>query len=117
MARYVDGFVIPIQKKKVKDYLRLAKLGAKVWKDHGALAYAECVADDTNSPFGQGFAKMARLKRGETVVLAFVVYRSRKHRDKVNAAVMKDPRMKMEGPMPFDLKRFATAGFEEIVGW
>ncbi|HET8725664.1 MAG TPA: DUF1428 domain-containing protein [Anaeromyxobacteraceae bacterium] len=117
MARYVDGFVIPIQKSKLKAYLRMAKMGAKVWKEHGALAYTETVGDDLKAPMGMGFPKMARLKRGETVVFAWVVYRSKAHRDKVNAAIMKDPRMEMKGPMPFDPRRFAMGGFEVLVSW
>jgi uncharacterized protein YbaA (DUF1428 family) len=121
MARYVDGFVIPIQKRRVKDYLRQARLGAKVWKDHGALSYTECVGEDLQVPFGMGFPRLARLKAGETVVFSFIVYRSRAHRDRVNAAVMADPRMNemlKEGePMPFDIKRFAMGGFEVVVGW
>ena len=82
---YVDGFVIPIAKSKVKAYLKMARLGAKTWKKYGALAYYECVGDDLNVPFGMGFSKMARLKRGETVVFSFIVYKSRAHRDRVNA--------------------------------
>jgi uncharacterized protein YbaA (DUF1428 family) len=119
MARYVDGYVIPIQKRKVKAYLRMAKVGAKLWKDHGALAYTECVAKELAVPFGLGFPKMAKLKAGETVVFAWVVYKSRAHRDRVNAAVMEDPRMAaaMKGPMPFDPKRFAMGGFEVLVAW
>ncbi|MBI5068619.1 MAG: DUF1428 domain-containing protein [Deltaproteobacteria bacterium] len=120
MARYVDGFVIPMPRRKVKAYLRMAKLGAQIWRKHGALAYMECVAEDLKVPFGMGFAKMARLRPGETMVFAFIVYRSRAHRDRVNAAVMKDPAMQdpaMTGAMPFDPKRFAMGGFEELVGW
>ncbi len=120
MARYVDGYVIPIKKRKVKDYLRMAKLGARLWKDHGAVAYAECVGDDLAAHFGQGFRKMARLAPGETVIFAWVVFRSRAHRDKVNAAVMKDPRMsgpEMTAAMPFDPKRFAMGGFDVRVAW
>jgi uncharacterized protein YbaA (DUF1428 family) len=120
MARYVDGYVVPIQKRKVKDYLRMARLGAKLWKDHGALAYTECVAEDLQAPFGLGFPAMARLKAGETVIFAWIVYRSRAHRDRVNAAVMKDPRMNdpvMKDQMPFDMKRFAMGGFEVLVAW
>jgi uncharacterized protein YbaA (DUF1428 family) len=120
MAQYVDGFVIPIQKRKVKDYLRMAKMGARMWKEHGALAYTECVGEDLRVPFGTGFKKMAKLKAGETVVFAWIVYRSRAHRDKVNAAVMKDPRMNdaaMMGSMPFDPRRLAVGGFEVLVGW
>jgi len=120
MARYVDGYVIPIKKRKVKDYLRMAKLGARLWKDHGALAYTECVGEDLRVPFGAGFRKMARLKPDETVIFAWVVFRSRAHRDKVNAAVMKDPRMgdpAMIAAMPFDPKRFAMGGFDVLLGW
>jgi uncharacterized protein YbaA (DUF1428 family) len=120
MARYVDGFVIPIPKKNMKTYLRMAKMGAAMWKDHGALAYTECVAEDLKIPFGLGFPKLAKLKAGETVIFSFIVYRSRAHRDKVNAAVMKDPRMNeatMKDKMPFDMKRFAMGGFEVLVSW
>jgi len=120
MARYVDGFVIPMQKRKVKAYLRQARLGARLWKDHGALAYTECVAEDLAVPFGLGFPRMARLRAGETVVFSWIVYRSRAHRDRVNAAVLKDPRMEspiMKAPMAFDLKRFAMGGFEVLISW
>ncbi len=120
MARYVDGFVIPIQKRKLKAFLKQARLGAAVWKEYGALAYMECLGDDLKVPFGLGFPKLARLKAGETVVFSFIVYRSKAHRDKVNAAVMKDPRMNdpemMRNP-PFDMRRFAMGGFSELVGW
>ena len=119
MARYVDGFVIPMQKRRVKDYLRMAKMGARLWKDHGALAYTECVGEDLKVPFGLGFPRMAKLKAGETVIFSWIVYRSRAHRDRVNAAVMKDPRMAvaMNAAMPFDMKRFAMGGFEVMVSW
>jgi uncharacterized protein YbaA (DUF1428 family) len=120
MARYVDGFVIPIPKKELKSYLRMAKMGAKVWKDHGALEYAECVGEDLKAPFGLGFPRMVKLQAGETVVFSWIVYRSRAHRDKVNAAVMKDPRMNdpaMKDAMPFDPKRLAMGGFQVLVKW
>ena len=119
MARYVDGFVIPIQKRKVKAYLRQARLGARMWKEHGALGYTECVGEDLEVPFGKGFRRMAGLKAGETVIFSFIVFRSRAHRDRVNARVMKDPRMDpvMLEAMPFDVKRIATGGFEVLVGW
>jgi uncharacterized protein YbaA (DUF1428 family) len=120
MARYVDGFVIPIPKRKVKAYLRHARLGAKVWKEHGALGYAECLADDLSLPWGLGFGKMARLKAGETLIFSFVIYRSRADRDRVNAKAFKDPRLAAlmkAGPMPFDVKRMAVGGFKELVGW
>ena len=119
MPRYVDGFVIPIQKKKVKAYLRQAKLGARLWKEHGALAYLESVGDDLAPRFGVGFRRMAGAKPDETVVFSFIVYRSKAHRDRVNRAVMKDPRLDaiMKGEMPFDTKRLAMGGFKELVGW
>jgi len=122
MARYVDGFVIPISKKKVKAYLAQAKLGAALWKRHGALGYYECVGDDLDIPWGKGFKGMARLKAGETVFFSFIVYRSRAHRDRVNAAVMKDPKMaamakEMETAAPFDVKRMAMGGFSALVSW
>jgi uncharacterized protein YbaA (DUF1428 family) len=120
MARYVDGFVIPMKKRSVKAYLRQAKLGARLWKEHGALGYAECVAEDLRVPFGKGFRRMAGLAAGETVVFSWIVYRSRAHRDRVNAKVMKDPRMQdpvMQGAMPFDVKRMAMGGFDVLVAW
>lgn len=120
MPRYVDGFVIPLPKRNVKAYLKQARLGARIWKEYGALAYSECLGDDLKVPFGLGFPKLAKLRAGETLVFAFITYRSRAHRDKVNAVVMKDPRMNdpemMRNP-PFDMKRFAMGGFAEVVGW
>jgi uncharacterized protein YbaA (DUF1428 family) len=122
MARYVDGFVIPLQKRKVKAYLEQAKFGAALWRKHGALAYYECVGEDLAVPFGKGFKKLAGLKAGETVFFSFIVYKSRAHRDRVNAAVMKDPAMKemveaMERGAPFDPKRMSMGGFEALVSW
>lgn len=117
MPRYVDGFVIAIPKKNVKAYLRLARLGARVWKKYGALEYRECIAEDLKAQFGVGFQGLIRLKPTETVVFSWIVYRSRAHRDRVNAKVMKDAEMSPEdmGSMPFDARRFAMAGFEELV--
>jgi uncharacterized protein YbaA (DUF1428 family) len=122
MARYVDGFLIPLPKKKVKAYLVQAKLGAALWRKHGALAYYECVGDDLEVPFGKGFRRLAGLKKGETVFFSFIVYRSRAHRDRVNAAVMKDPQMQgmmeaMEKSAPFDVRRMAMGGFTALVSW
>lgn len=122
MARYVDGFVIPIARRKVKAYLKQARLGAALWKAHGALSYFECVGDDLTVPFGKGFPRLAGLKKGETLFFSFIVYRSRAHRDKVNAAVMEDPRMQamaaeMERSAPLDVKRMAMGGFEALVSW
>ncbi|HQR19160.1 MAG TPA: DUF1428 domain-containing protein [Gemmatimonadales bacterium] len=114
--RYVDAYVIPIPRRQLKAYVKMAKVGKKTWMKHGALDYYECVADDLKS-WGLGFAKMAKLKRGETVVVAFVVYKSRAHRDRVNAKVMKEfAAAGVEMEMPFDIKRMANGGFRVIVG-
>lgn len=117
---YVDGFVIPIEKKKVKAYLKMARLGARIWKKYGALGYYECVGDDLKVPFGMGFGKLAKLKRNETVVFSFIVYKSRKQRDAINRKVMQDPAMNdpemMKNP-PFDMKRFAMGGFKVLVSF
>lgn len=119
MARYVDGYVVPVPKKRVKDYQRLAQKAEKVWRDHGALDYRECVADDVKKGKWTSFPQSVKLKPGEVVVFAYVVYKSRAHRDKVNKAVMKDPRIKdMCDPknMPFDARRMFWGGFSTIVG-
>jgi uncharacterized protein YbaA (DUF1428 family) len=118
--RYIDGFVIPIPKRKVAAYRRIAQKAGKIWIDHGALEYVEAVGDDFR-PEGivATFPKLARAKPGETVIFSYIVYKSRAHRDRVNAKVMKDPRMlRMAGsgePMPFDMKRMSYAGFKSIV--
>jgi len=119
MPRYVDGFVIPVKRSQLKRYLAQARIGARVWKEHGALAYVEAVGDDLAATFCKGFPKMAGARAGETVIFSFIVYRSRAHRDRVNRAVMKDPRLAaaMEGLMPFDPKRMAMGGFRELIGW
>ncbi|MEK6773548.1 MAG: DUF1428 domain-containing protein [Bdellovibrionota bacterium] len=112
---YVDGYVIPIKKKNIKAYRKMATLGCKIWMEHGALDYYECIGDDF-AKWGWGFPKMCKLKTGETVIFAFIVYKSKVHRNKINAKVMKDPRMKMDGvTMPFDMKRFSMAGFKTVV--
>lgn len=115
MARYVDGFVIPVAKRNLKAYLQLARKASKIWMDLGALEYRECVADDLY-PKGMvyNFLKAARCKPGETVVFPWIAYKSRAHRDSVNARVMKDPRiarMMKAGEPPFDYKRMAYGGF------
>jgi uncharacterized protein YbaA (DUF1428 family) len=113
---YVDGFVLPVPKKNLKAYTRMAQLGGKVWKEHGALEYFECVGDDLDVKMGLPFTKAFKPKPGETVVFSWIVYKSRAHRDKVNAKVMKDPRMaKAPQPMPFDFKRMVYGGFKVIV--
>jgi uncharacterized protein YbaA (DUF1428 family) len=116
--RYVDGFVIPVPKKNLKAYVKMAQEAGKVWKEHGAVEYFECAGDDLDSKFGLPFPKLAKLKRGETVVFSFIVYKSRKHRDSVNAKVMKDERMNemlKNKKMPFDDKRMTYGGFEVLV--
>lgn len=114
---YVDGFLLPLPKKNVKLYRRIAQAAGRIWRKHGALEYRECVGDDLKQ-MGALFPRMVRRKPGETVVFSWIVYRSRTHRDAVNKKVMKDPRMlkMMEtGAMPFDLKRMAYGGFKVLV--
>lgn len=120
MSKYTDGFVLPVPKRKLKQYFQIAKKASKVWRHHGALQYMECLGDDLKSAeqFALPFPKGIRLKAGETVVFSFIVYKSRAHRDKVNAAVMKDPRISaMCDPknMPFDCKRMLYGGFKVMV--
>lgn len=115
---YVDGFVLPLPKKSVKEYQRIARLAGKVWRDHGALDYRECVADDISVGKRTSFPRSVKMKAGETVVFAWITYKSRKDRDRINKKVMKDPRlMKMMDPkkMPFDGKRMFWGGFKTIV--
>ena len=114
---YVDGFVLVVPKKNIAKYKRLATAASKVWKDHGALEYRECVADDINAKMAQSFGKLTRLKKNETVVFSWVVYKSKTHRDRVNKKIMADPRIQkmMKTPMPFDDKRMSYGGFKVIV--
>jgi uncharacterized protein YbaA (DUF1428 family) len=124
---YVDGFLIPMPKSKLAAYRKFARLGKKIWMEHGALDYKECVADDLFSQFPDEkgnvtkvpslFPKMAFTKRGETVVFSFIVFKSKAHRDRVNKKVMADPRMTSIDPkeMPVDAKRFGYAGFKVLV--
>lgn len=118
MSHYVDGFVLPVPKRNLAAYRRMALLGAKVWKEHGALDYKECVGDDLNPSMGPGFHAGIKAKRGETIVFSWIVFKSRAHRDRVNAKVMKDPRL-CEGmdlkKMPFDCNRMLYGGFKTIV--
>ncbi|HET9528500.1 MAG TPA: DUF1428 domain-containing protein [Pyrinomonadaceae bacterium] len=116
--RYVDGFVLPVPEKNLKDYRTMAQKAGKIWKEHGALEYLEAVGDDLEVKFGLPFTKLAKPKPGETVIFSFIVYKSRAHRDQVNAKVMSDPRlnkMMEKGPMPFDVKRMAYGGFKGLV--
>ncbi|MEK6283599.1 MAG: DUF1428 domain-containing protein [Acidobacteriota bacterium] len=115
---YVDGFLLPVPKKNLPLYRSVSRKAGKVWREHGALQYVEAVGDDLDNKFGIPFTKTAKVKPGETVVFSWIVFKSRAHRDSVNAKVMKDPRMaKMmeKGPMPFDLKRMAYGGFKFLV--
>jgi uncharacterized protein YbaA (DUF1428 family) len=116
--RYVDGFVLPVPKKNLAAYRRLARKAGKVWREHGALEFIECVADDVKPGKYTSFPQSVKLKTGETVVFAWIVYKSRAHRDRVSAKVMKDPRLaKMMDPkaMPFDGKRMFWGGFKVLV--
>jgi uncharacterized protein YbaA (DUF1428 family) len=117
MARYVDGFVLPVPKKSVAAYRRIAQRAGRIWREHGALEYRECVGEDLKVKGMTPFPRLARARAGETVVFAWIVYRSRAHRDRVNAKVMKDPRIAKTGPdaMPFDPKRMAYGGFQVLV--
>lgn len=118
MAGYADGFVIPVPKKNLKAYMQMAKKASKVWRDHGALDYRECAGDDLKVQCGLPFPKGIKLKAGETVVFSWIRYKSRAHRDRVNAKVMKDPRLAGlcdPNKMPFDVKRMMYGGFKILV--
>lgn len=115
---YVDGFVIPISKKNMPAYLRMARKAARIWKELGAVEYHECVGDDLACSFGVPFTKLAKAKPDETVLFSWIVYKSKAHRDRVNAKVMKDPRVAaMCDPKnsPFDVRRMAYGGFKAAV--
>jgi len=116
--RYVDGFVLPVPKKNLQAYRRLAQKAGKIWREHGALDYKECIGDDLNVKWGVRFPRAVKLKGGETVVFSWIVFKSRAHRNRVNAKVMKDPRIKDMGDpkdMPFDVKRMVYGGFKILV--
>jgi uncharacterized protein YbaA (DUF1428 family) len=118
MKSYVDGFVLPVPKKNLVAYRKLARAAGKVWRKHGALDYREYLVDDPENHWGGiPFAKLAGARPGETVAFSFIVYKSRVHRNQVNARVGKDPFMNdpKYKKMPFDLKRQAYAGFKVIV--
>ena len=118
MARYVDSFVLPVPLEKMADYKKMAKLAGKVWKEHGAIEYIECVADDVKAGKSTSFPQSVKLKEGEVVVFSYIVYPSRKVRDSINKKVMADPRLApMMNPktMPFDGKRMFWGGFKSFV--
>lgn len=114
---YVDGFLIPLPKKNIAIYRRMAEKAAKLWREHGALEYRECIGDDLACAGMVPFPKAAAAKKGETVVFAWVVYRSRAHRDRVNKKVMADPRIAalMPKKAPFDCARMCYGGFDVLV--
>jgi uncharacterized protein YbaA (DUF1428 family) len=114
---YVDGFLLPLPKKNVPAYRRLARQAAKVWRAHGALDYRECIGNDLDVPGMRPFPATLRTKKNETVVFAWISYKSRAHRDRVNKAVMQDPRIAkmMKGKPPFDCKRMCYGGFDVLV--
>jgi len=116
--RYVDGFVLPVPKKNLQAYRRMAQKAGRIWREHGALEFRECVGDDLNVKMGATFPRRIKLKRGETVMFSWIVFKSRSHRDRVNAKVMEDPRLaKMmdANAMPFDVKRMVYGGFRVLV--
>ncbi|HEY4204465.1 MAG TPA: DUF1428 domain-containing protein [Xanthobacteraceae bacterium] len=115
---YVDGFIVPVPKKNLDAYRKMARKAGKVWREHGALDYRECVAEDVKVGKLTSFPRSVKMKPNETVVFSWITYKSRAHRDKVNAKVMKDPRlasMMDAKAMPFDGKRMIYGGFDVIV--
>lgn len=115
MANYVDGFVLPIPKKNVKDYIKIAKLAGKVWMEHGALSYMESMADDVKPGKLTSFPQSVKLKADEVVFFSWIVYKSKTHRNAVVKKVMKDPRLANMHEMPFDMKRMIYGGFKPMV--
>ena len=116
--RYVDGFVLAVPTKNLPAYRRMSQKAGKVWMEHGALQYVEALGDDLEIKMGIPFPQLAKMKRGETMVFSWILYKSRSHRDRVNAKVMKDPRLAkmMSGKsMPFDFKRLIYGGFKVMI--
>ena len=114
---YIDGFVVPVPQDKLADYKKLARKAGKVWMEYGALQYRECVADDVQPGKSTSFPQAVKLKEGEVVVFSYIVYKSRRERDRINKAVMADPRIAAMDPksMPFDGKRMFWGGFKGMV--
>lgn len=114
---YVDGYVLPVPVKNIPAYRRLAKKAGAIWREHGALEYKECVGEDLDIKELVPFTKCVQAKSDETVIFAYIVFKSRAHRDRVNAKVMSDPRLKDMDPtnVPFDCKRMAYGGFKLLV--
>jgi len=116
-AHYVDGYVLAVPKRNIDAYRRMAQMGGKIWREHGALEFRECVDDDLAVKMGVPFSRIMKKKPNETVVFSWITFKSRAHRDRVNAKVMKDHRLaNMDSKsMPFDLKRMAYGGFKLLV--
>jgi len=114
---YVDGFIMPIPKRKVAEYIKLARLASKVWREHGALDYGECLADDVKPGKLTSFPASVRLKKNEVVFFSWITYKSRAHRDRILKKVMADPRLSGMSPelMPFDVNRMIWGGFKPRV--
>ena len=115
---YVDGFVLPVPKKNLAAYRKLARKAGKIWKEYGALEYVECVADDVKPGKTTSFPQAVKLKPGEVVMFSWIVYRNRRDRDRINKLVMADPRLAaMMDPkkMPFDAKRMFWGGFKQMI--
>ena len=117
MPTYVDGFVLTVPTKKLPLYKKMAQLAAKVWIEHGAVSYRECIGEDLKVKFGLPFPKLTQAKPSETVCFSWIEYKSRAHRDKVNAKVMTDPRIANMDPkkMPVDSRRMVYGGFKVLV--
>ena len=117
MAKYVDGYVLPVPRKNLAAYCRIARKAGKIWREHGALEFRECVGDDLNVKVGVPFIRQIKLKPGETVLFSWIVFASRAKRDRVNAKVMKDKRLADMDPkaMPFDCNRMVYGGFKVLV--
>lgn len=118
MPRYVDGYVLPVPKKHLQAYRRMAQKAGKIWREHGALEFRECAGDDLTVQCGVPFPRLIKPKAGEIVMFSWIVFKSRAHRDRVNAKVMKDPRLSDsmdEKAMPFDAKRMTYGGFRVLV--
>jgi uncharacterized protein YbaA (DUF1428 family) len=115
---YVDGFVVPVPQEKVAEYRKMARKAGKIWREHGALSYVECLADDVKPGKTTSFPQSVKLKDGEVVIFSYIVYKSRRDRDRINKLVMADPRIESlcdPGAMPFDGKRMFMGGFKAIV--
>lgn len=114
---YVDGFVLTVPKKKLGAYKKIAATACKIWLEHGALDYQECVGDDLNVKWGVPFTKLAKPKAGEAVIFSWITYKNKAARNRINRLVMKDKRLSCDPKdMPFDCKRMTYGGFKILTG-